>query len=196
MPSSDKIVIAKIISMVSSPLYLFLPLVLIILGSTHLDGHDRLMWGLMLAIFLGFLPFATLWLGLKRGSISDIDFTIREERTPYLLAIIFFWSSAALITLMLDGPQLVFVLILTGIGISLMILLINFFWKISNHTLFFSAAVFFAGRIFSRHYLWFLIFLPVIAWARYAQRKHTMCQLIAGALLGATVICFLRFFGY
>ena len=64
---------------------------------------------------------------------------------------------------------------------------ISNFWKISLHMVgvsgFVTALIFVFGPIAAIGY----VALPVVAWARLYRRKHTVPQLIAGALGGAFI---------
>ncbi len=191
-----KLKIAYIISRLSEPfLWLFI-FGIVILFSKYLDGYNHWLWGLSLVLFLGFLPLMTLWLGIKRIKGLDIDLTKRESRTPFILIILFYWLLGLVLGWALAGPKLILVLLLIGIILNIIVLLINFYWKISNHSLVLATVILFTSQLFSRDYLWLLLLLPFVAWSRWVQKKHTWGQLIGGMGLAILAWWLLQLFGY
>jgi len=195
-PKLNKIKIAYIISRIFDPIILLLPLGIVSIFSHHVDGYNRLFWAFILVIFLGILPIITVWLGLKKGKISDIDFTDRHQRTPYIVAIIFYWFLAVILIWSLSGPDFILRLIIAAITIGLIVMSINFFWKISNHSLIITASSFFVNMLYDWKFVWIFILIPVVCWSRLIQKKHTVLQLFGGVMLGILFFLIMRWFGY
>lgn len=188
--------LAKIISFIINPIACLFPASLAISFIDHLAGYNRLFWGIFLFLFLGFLPVISLFFGMKKGKISDVDFTKKEERTPYIILLLFFWLIALLLAIYFQGPWLVVVVMSIAIIFSAIVLLINLFWKISNHSLFITAISIFINTLFGWHYLWLFLIIPLVFWARLELKKHTVYQLVAGSLLGLFVYPLMKIFGY
>ena len=191
-----KLKIAYIISRLSEP-FLWLSIFgIVILFSRYLDGYNHWLWGLGLVLFLGFMPLMTLWLGIKKIKGLDIDLTRKESRTPFILIILFYWLLGLILGWALTGPKLILALLLIGIILNIIVLIINFYWKISNHSLVLTAVILFTSQLFNNNYLWLLLILPIVGWSRWVQKKHTWGQLIGGVGLAVFAWWLLQLFGY
>lgn len=177
--------IAYLTSRITEPFYLATLAGIILLFSSYLNGYHRLFWGGILLLVLGILPLATLFLGLKTGKVEDIDFTDRRKRTPFILIILFYWLIGAILAWALSGPAIILDILIIALIIGSAVLVINLYWKISNHTLGVTTFAFFVNQFFGWQYWWLFILIPIVAWSRWVQKKHTIGQLIAGVCLGA-----------
>ncbi len=188
--------IAYVISRLSEPFFLLAILGVVVLFSDYFNGFNRLGWALGLAVVLGLLPLVTLWLGVKKIKNIDIDFTKKETRTPFILIILFYWLMGVFLAWGLGGPRFVLSVLLVGVIVNLLVLVINFYWKVSNHTLVVTAVIFFINQLFNWSYGWLFVLLPVVAWSRWVQGKHNWWQLAGGVVLGVLAWGLLIFFGY
>jgi hypothetical protein len=177
--------IARWISVFFDSSFLSLPIFLI-LGyvSARVMG---LPWAILTLFIVTGIPLAFLLIGRKRGWISDMELSRREERPRFILVSL---SSdvLALAALWLGkGPHLLRLIVLTYFCLAIVMFSISSFWKISMHMASvggFSTALVF---VFGMPLLWAFLSLPLVAWARLHRRKHNIPQLIAGALAGALV---------
>jgi hypothetical protein len=146
-----------------------------------------LLWAIVTLLIVTGIPLAYLLIGRKRGWVSDMELSRREERPRFILVSL---SSdvLALAALWLgNGPHLLRLIVLTYFCLAIVMFSISNFWKISMHMAGvggFSAALVF---VFDAPALWAFLSLPLVAWARLHRRKHNIPQLIAGALAGALV---------
>ena len=194
---NDKVLkIAYIISRGLEPFWLFLLMGMVIIFSQYFAGYDSFAWGIGLLLFLGFLPVLAIWLGLKKGKVSDIDFSRKEERTPYIMTVLGFWLSGWILTWVLAGPKIISAVLLAAVVVGIVVLIINFYWKISNHALAITAVSLFINELYNWEYWWLIILIPVVSWARWVQKKHTWGQLIGGTVLGILFIGLVKLIGY
>ena len=191
-----KLKAAYIISRFFEPFLWLTIMGLAIIFSEYFDDYNGVSWGIMLLAFLGVLPLLALWLGVKKGRVKDIDFSKREERTAFILIILLFWFLGALLTWALAGPRLVSTILITAIIVAVAVLIINLYWKVSVHTLGITVSAMFINQLFGWQYLWLFIFIPMVAWSRWVQKKHTMAQLLGGCGLGILAWVLLVSFGY
>lgn len=146
-----------------------------------------LVWaGLILLIITG-IPLAYLILGKRLGLVSDLEMTQRSERPRFILISLSSDLLALAILYFFHGPPLLLVMVLTYLCLGVTMLTISNFWKISLHMAgvsgFSTALVF----VFGAPALVAFFSLPLVAWARWHRRKHTIAQLIAGAFAGALI---------
>lgn len=143
-------------------------------------------------IFTGLMPAVPILLLLKKGDVSDLFISKREQRTmPYLFSFISYAFWALFMFRVLKLPMFI---VGAGVGTTLSILfitLINLKWKISAHL---SGIGGLAGGIFGVCYrmaynpYWFLILVlaisALVAWSRIELKAHTPGQTLAGFSLG------------
>ena len=175
---------AKIIS------YLFVPPVMnviLFLFYAYRFGKQTDTFGTELTIALTFgliLPIIVFVILRKKGKIVNDDATIKEERTiPYIIGVIF-CVIAAYLTYKTGSQKTVYMMWLIYAVNSIVLIIINHYWKISAHLL--GASMPFAGIFyFAANVIYiFIPLLLVIGWARKKLQVHTIPQIIAGAVLG------------
>lgn len=143
-------------------------------------------------IFTGLMPAAPILLMMRKGDVSDLFISKREQRTmPYLFS---FLSYAFWTLFLLRVLKLPMFMVAMGIGTTLSILLITFInlkWKISAHL---SGIGGLAGGIFGVCYrmaynpVWLFVLIlaisALVAVARMELKAHTPLQTLAGFTLG------------
>lgn len=170
---------AKIISTLLNPFFLFAPLQLLYfyLTSNLQQSTEILIWNTLLqAVF----PFILILVFMKLKLVSDFDISDKNERTLYFSIITVLFIISSIIS---QDIQAIF-LINVSLSISLiLIIVINFYWKISEHTTLDTVLV--LGLILINPMLLPLFLLiPLVAWSRIVLNKHLFTQTVAGMILG------------
>ena len=146
-----------------------------------------LLWALLMLVIVTGIPLAYLLIGRNRGWVSDMELSRREERPRFILISLSSDVLALVILWLGNGPQLLRLIVLTYFCLAIVMFSISSFWKISMHMAgvggFSTALVF----VFGVPALWAFLSLPLVAWARLHRRKHSIPQLVAGALAGVLV---------
>lgn len=143
-------------------------------------------WVVALTLVVG-VPYLILFRALRRGKIDDRQ-VVRRSQRPALFAAAAAAVAAALLILFLAGaPQpLVWLIFAMLCGLAAMGLTTTV-WKASMHmavaagvvaVLFIEQPV--AGAVSS-------LALPVLAWARWRDGRHSAAQLAGGLVIGAAV---------
>ncbi|MEP0806971.1 MAG: hypothetical protein HRF47_15935 [Chloroflexota bacterium] len=149
-----------------------------------------LLWALLTLLIVTGIPLAYLLIGIRRGWVSDMELSRREERPRFILVSLSSDVLALLVLYLLGGPHLLTLLVLTYFCLAIVMFSISSFWKISMHMAgvggFSTALVFVFGAAAG----WAFFSLPLVAWARLHRRKHDVPQLIAGALAGSLITLF------
>lgn len=148
-------------------------------------------WGVFFALLAVLvvtgIPLAYLLIGRKRGWVTDMELSRREERPRFILVSLSSDMLALAILWLGHAPQILRLLVLTYFCLAMVMFTISSFWKISMHLAgvggFSTALV----AVFGAGALWAFLSLPLVAWARLRRRKHTPIQLVAGALAGIAV---------
>lgn len=137
----------------------------------------------------------------KKGLIADIDAKIKEERTfPFILSVLFY--AAGLIILIIFRINIVSIAFwFCYISNTLLLVIINKYWKISAHMM--GASGLFAALVYVFGYsaLPFILLLYLIGQARIKLQCHTLSQVLAGALFAfistyVQIYLITKYFGY
>lgn len=143
-------------------------------------------------LFTGLLPILPVIFLIRKGEVTDLFVSKREERTmPYLFSFMAyaFWSMFMWRTL-----QFPLFIVAAGIGSAISIFIctfINLKWKISAHL---TGMGGFTGAVFGVCYrmainpLWLLIIIlfisALVALSRIELKAHTPAQTLVGFVLG------------
>ena len=134
---------------------------------------------------LAFCPFLPV-LYFYRKKVVDLYVSKKESRTPFFLIAIALYSMAAII-FFATNTKILFLLALSYMFVTVILLLVNRFWKVSVH----SAGV--AGPVFALIFVFGVIVLPLsllivlVSWSRIRLKKHTFMQTLAGSLIPVAV---------
>ncbi len=136
------------------------------------------------------LPGIVFYILIKSNKVSDIDASVQNERTTgYLIGILL--SIVSIVILYIFNIRLIIIsLWVCYLFNSIMILLVNKFWKISAHAIGVSIAIGAAIYLNSFLAIPLALLLIIIAWSRLVLKVHTFIQVIAGGFQG-TVLTYL-----
>jgi hypothetical protein len=132
-----------------------------------------------------FLPFLPV-LYFYRKNVIDMDISKKEMRTPFFIVAATFYSIAAVI-FFVTSTAIMFLLALSYAFVTIILLLVNRFWKVSVH----SAGV--TGPIFALIFVFGFMVLPlslmivIVNWSRIKLKKHTFPQTFVGSLIPIAV---------
>jgi len=151
------------------------------------SGSSGLFWAILTLLIVTGIPLIYLLIGRKRGWVSDMELSRREERPRFILVSLSSDVLALTVLWLVNGPPLLRLIVLTYFCLAIVMFAVSSFWKISMHMAgvggFSTALV----LVFGAPMLWAFLSLPLVAWARLHRRKHTPTQLVAGAIAGALV---------
>ncbi|MDO8658634.1 MAG: hypothetical protein Q7K55_07860 [Candidatus Levybacteria bacterium] len=187
---------AKLISIVLGPQVWFPLLIVLFLFKTDLSQKQQLILTPLLLTFFIIIPFGVLYILIKIGNVEDWDIRRRQER--YKILSIFIVSTLINMAFVyLFGTKLSFHLSLILWLVSLVGTSVTFFWKISLHVILNTAAIIMINFLFDWKLPILYIFIPIVAWARYYHKHHTIWQIIIGILVGGIITLLgLIYFGY
>jgi len=195
----------KIISIVFQPL-LMTTYGMIMLMNMDVFSPLPYVWRLIAVggtlLFTGILPAVPILLMLRKGDVSNVFISKREERTmPYLFSFLAYVFWALFMWRTLQFPTF---LVAMGIGAAVsifIIVFINLKWKISAHLAGMGGLT---GAVFGVCYrmavnpLWLLVTLllisAVVAIARIELKAHTPAQTLVGFVVGFILLfvpCFI-----
>ena len=173
---------AKFISMVAHPPVISIPTFIIL--NYFLAGPDQFIVPTIISIIFGALiPISTSLILIKKMH-TDLDITDRTKRTVPLIFAICSYLLGFLMLLWYGAPDIVSVLMLIYGTNTLLILIINFYWKISIHAMGIAGPT--AAFIFTFGPLGIIVglIIPLVMWIRLKLKKHTLPKLLLVLCLG------------
>jgi len=160
----------------------------VILGFLFFKKSNLPFWCLLILLLINvFLPALFIFYALKKGFISDWETTKRSERYSLNLVLLGAIIFSFFLIRFWDDQFLEKIFLLTLILFSFYTL-ITFFWKISGHVMVNTSLVLIFNLFSSWRFWWLFFLIPLVAWARVVRKKHSPCQVLAGALLASVVI--------
>ena len=174
--------IAKLISIITQPPIVSIPTFAII-NYFLLGYNNSLVITMICWIFGAFLPITTSLI-LIRKMHTDMDITDRTKRTLPLFFAVCSYLVGFLVLSSMGAPALTTALMLIYSSNTLIILFINLSWKISIHTMGVAGPTVALTYLFGVPGLLFGLLIPLVMWSRVKLKKHTISQVIAGAVAG------------
>lgn len=176
-------IVAEIISLISNPLILLIPVPYFLVLRVTGDFALAFRWMLFSMAFLLLIGFFMI-VAVRRKVFSDLDVSRREQR-PLLFVLI---GSACflyfLILYFFRGPAVLYIAVF-GIFFGLVLIsIINTKIKASIHVATITVLLLTIGILYDVHILLVGVFIPLIAWARIKTKRHTLRETIAGASTG------------
>lgn len=155
-----------------------------------LNLYDFLIINTVCAIFAGILPSLLVLSLLKKrssGKKIDMDIPERTDRHYPLILVIITYIIGTIVLYALNAPAITTVLMFCYFSNTLILFLINLYWKISIHAMGVAGPSVALIYVFGPLGLVFSPIIPLVMWSRLYLKKHTFFQVIIGALLGLSL---------
>lgn len=179
--------IASVITEAFAPTVLaaLLPLVIALHASTNLLAG--LGWAALAAFFSAVIPYGIIWLGVRRGHLTDHHIGKREQRRkPLLLGLVSVLVGLTLLIL-LGAPRPLIAMIVVIFGVVLIIAVVNLFWKLSGHTAVAAGCASVLVIAFGPALLAAFVIVIAVGWSRVQLRAHTPMQVVTGFIAGILI---------
>ncbi|MDD3985432.1 MAG: PAP2 family protein [Methanobacterium sp.] len=173
---------AKFISTITPPPIVSIP-VFIIINYVLLGFKNSIFITLICLLFAVFFPILTSLILIKKMN-TDLDITDRNKRTSPLILAVFSYIIGFLVLYIFNAPVLTIALMFVYFSNTVLILFINFSWKISIHVMGVAGPIAALIYLFGSPEIIFCIIIPFVMWSRIKLNKHTPYQVLAGAILG------------
>lgn len=177
---------AQLISIIFHPavLSVITPALLIIFIPR--DVPYSLYWIFYPLFFVIVVSLFTLY-GIKKKLFSDFDVTKRKERGPFYAFVIILTVIYVSILLLLNGPKS---LVILGIGVligAIILEIINRKLKASVHVAAVAAFMCTLALLFGGLFLLLPILIPIVAWSRIHMNRHTLSEAVIGGIIGTSI---------
>lgn len=141
------------------------------------------------------LPLLLTFIFIKKGFIKSLQMETREERTyPFIFTSICYYFTYYFFR-QVNLPREYYMFLLGGLFLILIIIIINFFWKISIHSVSIGGVVgaFIGLSIQTNIYVLHLIFLSIfisglVGYSRLKLNAHKPAQVYVGFFTGFLVM--------
>lgn len=145
-------------------------------------------------LFIGLLCSWTFIVAFILKKKLNLDQNDRRNRSYFLLAIIPFWVLILIPFLFTDISRVLIDAVILATSLSLILLINNVFYRISFHVSINTSLLIILNHFSGWDFLPPFIIIPIIAWSRFYLKKHTIFQLIAGAVIPILTYLILNFF--
>jgi membrane-associated phospholipid phosphatase len=143
-------------------------------------------WSILICFALfAFFPFLPV-LYFYRKKVVDLDISKKEMRTPFFAVAAAFYSVAAAI-FFATNTTIMFLLALSYAFVTVILLVVNRFWKVSVHSAGVTGPVFALIFVFGFMVLPLALMIVLVSWSRIKLKKHTFTQTFVGALIPIAV---------
>ena len=177
------IALAQVLSFLFNPVMLLVFVPLLLVYKTTGNVVWAMAWTGYTMIFLLAMTFFLIY-GVHKKIFTDLEVSKRTQR-PLLFGVSLVMSVLYLGGLFfLNGPQILLVVIL---GIIISIVLVSFMntrIKVSIHVATISALLFSLAVVNQGYYIFTLVLIPIVAWARLKIKRHTLPETIVGGVFG------------
>jgi membrane-associated phospholipid phosphatase len=185
--NNPQVQLAQVISKITNPLFIAVPLFLIISLNTALTTIQGLLWWIITVLGITIAPYVFVLRGVSSGKYSDHNVSDRKQR---LVPLSFGLGCIAItfaILILIHASIILIATITSAIVVLVITIVITQKWKISLHAAGITGAVTTIIFVFGPIYLFLTILIAVVGWARWKVRAHTPLQIIAGLTLSAIV---------
>ncbi len=185
--TGKKLMLVRIIAVLLLPTIFTIPVFMILCLPLLPDWGSYAIAVAVTTVMISVLPSVNVFYFSKKTNNKDGDVEKREERIIPMITGIAIYVLAAVVIWFIEAPYLVKVFAATYPVSTTIMLVITLKWKISLHMSGIAGPVCALGTMYFPLGWISAVILPIAAWARYVQRKHTPAQLIAGTAEGIIV---------
>lgn len=188
--------VAEILSIILGP-QIWIPfLFFLIIFKSGLSRYQINILLPLLLLLVVIIPLGYLFIAPKVGWASKWDLPKRKERYPFF-AITLITSLISLWLIYTLGTELLFNLSILFLIMLLIAMTVTYFWQISLHVTLNVFGALITNYLFNWNLPILYVVVPVIMWARFLLKRHTLVQLTAPILINtALAIIGLKYFGY
>ena len=185
--SPEKTLLARRISVIAQPTIITIPTFVVLCLPLLPDWRAYIFAVIVTNLMITVIPTVNVYYFSMKTNNKDGDIVKREERIVPMIIGLALYFLAAVVIWFIEAPQLVKVFAWVYPVSTTIMGIISTKWKISLHMSGVAGPVTALGfYLFPWGWITALL-LPVVAWARYVQRKHTPAQLLCGAVEGVVV---------
>lgn len=161
--------------------------VVLALHATAPDWPAGLGWALLAVLFSAVVPYGIIWLGVRRGRLTDHHIGVREQRRGPLVGGLLSVAAGIAALVLLGAPRPLVAMVVVMFAVLLVVTAVNQVWKLSAHAAVAAGAVGVLVLVFGPALLAAFGLVALIGWSRVRLGDHTTAQVLAGTTAGVLV---------
>ena len=184
--------LARAISRVTNPCILSVLVLLLIAGTEYADARAFIAWAITVVLFLVIIPFVYVYIRTFRNTsaiklIAAPTVFLKQHPRDILILGLSLGLPCLIILLLLEAPSLMLRTLLALLASSILVALLNIFYRVSYHLSAVTVLIIMSVSTWGPNLLILLAAIPLIGWAKYHNREHTLAQLALGIALAVAV---------
>lgn len=173
----------KVINVVLHPVTVTIPGVFLIVYKNTGSVNGAFWWTFISIIFSAIVSLFVLY-GVRKGFFTNLDVSNRKQRIilyPVIIIVVLLFSGVVYLA---HGPKVLIEASFLVIAALIILDVINTKIKVSGHVGVVSA--FITGLVYAYGGIAFfsILLIPLVAWARIVEKRHTLQETIVGAVSG------------
>jgi hypothetical protein len=178
-------VIAKPVSRVLNPFFISIMALLVATYAGTNNLREFGIWTLIILFFTVIIPVAFVYARSSRKGSSirkmpELLSFLRERRKEVWALVVITGVPFISLLIILKAPVMLMAILVALIGSCLVIALVNRFFKASFHISCVTILAITAVVVWGQAALPALLVIPLVGWARFSIREHSLIQLAAG----------------
>ncbi|SCF23184.1 hypothetical protein GA0070612_5116 [Micromonospora chokoriensis] len=188
LPADSTYRVARVVTEACAPaVFAALMPLIIALHSTAPAVTTGLGWALLAILFCSVVPYAVIWVGVRRGRLTDHHIGVREQRRmPLVYGLLSVLVGLAVLVLA-GAPRPLVAMVVVMFAVLLIVTAINQAWKLSAHAAVASGSMCVLIIVFGAALIPSLAIVVLVGWSRVRLGDHTIGQVVAGALAGVLI---------
>jgi len=192
---------AKLIADLTNPSVLSVLLLLMIAFlKSHKPSEAAVWMGVIFALYI-LIPVVYVYLrmqasGIRSKSILVLITFLKKHPKDILILSVVLGIPCLMLLILLKAPAILLAPVAALLAGSIVTALFNTFYRVSYHLTALTIMVIMTAYTWGVAYLLLALFIPLVFWAKFRIREHTILQLVEGMAV-ATVVCLavLLYFG-
>lgn len=170
-------------SVVFSPFIVPIVAAVLVIKKYAMTNQEALIWLGILTLFITIIPIMGIVVLVRFSKVGNLHLHVKEERLIPLCFIVLSMILGTIILYKIGAAQKIILACIAYIVNSIVFSAITSFWKISFHTSVTTGCIMVLIFLVNVNFAWFLMLIPLIAWARVYRERHTLLQTVVGTLL-------------
>jgi hypothetical protein len=184
--------IAGIVIKLTNPSILSVILLLLIAFAKPETLHESLGWISLIFITYMVIPVIYLYtrtkLNLKQlKSIVELTIFLKTHPVDILILALCLGIPCLFILLAFHAPAILTTTVIALVAGSIVTSLFNLFYRVSYHLTGLTVLVIMAAQAWGPAYLMLGVTIPLVFWAKYHNREHTIPQLMIGLIVSVVI---------
>ena len=152
------------------------------------NGREFVTWFPVQIIFTTVIPLGVSFALLRRGRITDLHFSINEERRVLFLVALPVLPAYLTVLAYVEAPMGL-LLIVSGYSITaIAVALVSFKTKASAHCAAITACAAGLFVLLESYAIPLMGLVPMVVWARLHRGRHTLGQALIGVILASSIM--------